>query len=483
MPLDTQLSQLKRRRTKIVATLGPASNDPGTVRRLIVAGADVFRLNFSHGDHATHGATLRVVREAADELGVPVAVLADLCGPKIRVGAFHGGSIVLEAGSHVTVTTRDVIGEPGVIPSLYEPLSRDARAGDRILLDDGNLELSVEGTAGTEITCLVVRGGVLKDRKGMNLPGVSVSAPALTDKDRNDAVFALALGVDMLALSFIRHATDVQELRDLMEQTGIRAPIIAKIEKPEALSDIDAIIALADGLMVARGDLGVELPPEVVPLAQAQLVDLARAAGKPVIIATQMLESMITNGRPTRAEVADVSEAVRSGTDAVMLSAETATGSYPVEAVAMMDRVSRQMEAYLWKQGGFASIVDHELGPPPLDLGDAVARAAAQLSRDLMVRALVTTSLDPTTTAVLSAARPQAPVLALTSEASASRRLNLLWGVYPMLVDRGALADSAVATREAVVAAGLASPGDYVLRIGGFSESGESQPVIGVVEV
>jgi pyruvate kinase len=483
MPLQIELNQLKRRRTKIVATLGPASADAATIKRLISAGAEVFRLNFSHGDHAGHGSLLRAVRDAAREMDAPVAVLADLCGPKIRVGAFEGGSVDLVAGTRVTVTTREVRGGPGLIPSQYEPLARDAGHGDRILLDDGNLELRVESTDGTDITCKVVRGGVLKDRKGMNLPGVAVSSPALTEKDRADAVFALALGVDFIALSFVRSAADVGELRQLMEQRSLRAPIIAKIEKPEALADIDAIIDAADGLMVARGDLGVELPPEVVPVAQAQLVDLARAANKPVIIATQMLESMIENGRPTRAEVADISEAVRSGADAVMLSAETASGRHPVEAVEVMDRVARQTEAYLWQHGHFSSIVDHDFGRPPLRLGDAVARAAAQLSRDLMVRALVTTTPDPATAGILSAARPQAPLLALTADPSTLRRMNLLWGVCPVLAEEHELRDPREAARRAAVSSGLASSGDHVLQIGGFSESGVDDPVIGVVTV
>jgi pyruvate kinase len=483
MPLQIEFKQLKRRRTKVVATIGPASADPAVIRRLVEAGANVFRLNFSHGDHQAHGTALRNVRDVGRELGVPLAVLADLCGPKIRVGRFEGGEIELRQGEKVVVTTRDVPGKEGLIPSAYEALARDVRPGNHILLDDGKLELVVEGVDGSEITCAVVRGGTLRDRKGMNLPDVAVSSAALTDKDRNDAIFALSLGVDYIALSFVRRGGDVRELRELMESTGLRAPIISKIEKPEALANIDEIIAESDGLMVARGDLGVELMPEAVPMAQAQLVDLARAAGKPVIIATQMLESMIEHGRPTRAEVADVSEAVRSGADAVMLSAETASGRYPVESVEMMDRVARQTEAYLWKQGGFQSIVDHELGPPPLLLDDAVARAAAQLSRDLMVRALVTTSSDPTTAAVLSAARPQAPLLALTSDSAAYRRMALYWGVYPVLAEEHDLKNTRDAARRAVVSSGLAAQGDYVLQISGFREEGSDEPVVAVVTV
>ena len=344
MSIDPEVELLKSRRTKIVATLGPASDDDATIRRLLDAGTNVFRLNMSHGDHAGHRATFERIRAASAEAGRSTAVLADLAGPKIRVGRFAGGSIELETGASVTITTRPVEGEPGLIPSQYESLHRDVSEGDRILLADGAMELVVDAVRDTEIDCKSRQGGVLTDRKGINLPGVDVSAPCLTDKDKDDARFALALGVDFLGLSFVRRHSDVEALRALIRASDCDCAIIAKIERPEALRDIAAIIESSDGIMVARGDLGVELPPEQVPIAQRQLVDHARTANRPVIVATQMLESMIDLPRPTRAEVSDVSHAVISGADAIMLSAETASGEHPILAVEMMNRIARQSE-------------------------------------------------------------------------------------------------------------------------------------------
>ncbi len=379
-------SLLHRRRTKIVATVGPASRDPAVLEALVRAGVNVFRLNLSHGEQVEHHDSFERVRAAAAAVGEAVAVLADLCGPKIRVGRFAGGRIAIAPGQTVTVTTRDVLGEPGLIPSQYAALAEDVRPGDRILLDDGMLELHVESISGSEVACTVTAGGVLKDRKGMNLPGVFVSSPALTDKDREDARFALDLGVDFLALSFVRDPRDVVELKELIASAGANTPVIAKIEKPEALDAIDEILDAADGLMVARGDLGVELAPEAVPIVQQDLVRRARLKNKPIIVATQMLESMIEHPRPTRAEVSDVSHAVFAGADAVMLSAETASGAYPVKAVEMMDRVARQVEGWQWIEGAFRSITEGERErPAPLPLREAVARSTAQLSRNLQV--------------------------------------------------------------------------------------------------
>ena len=390
MPVQTAVQRLQRRRTKIVATVGPASDDTETLRGLIQAGVDVFRLNLSHGDHDAHRESHEGIRRAAEDVGLPVAVLADLAGPKIRVGRFDGGATTLEEGGSVTLTPGDSTGAAGAIPVSYGGLAGDVEPGHRILLDDGNLELRVEAVDGADVRCVVVRGGELKDRKGVNLPGTPVSIPALTDRDRDDAAFAVELGVELLALSFVRSARDVEELRELVAGTESPPWIVSKIEKPQALDEIDGILEVSDGIMVARGDLGVELPPESVPIAQSQLVDLARRRERPVIIATQMLESMVEAGRPTRAEVSDVSGAVRSGVDGVMLSAETAVGRNPVAAVEMMDRVAREAEGYLWQKGAFGGLVPGAgEGARPLAVEDAVARATAQLSRDLMMRAIV----------------------------------------------------------------------------------------------
>jgi pyruvate kinase len=473
---------LKRRRTKIVATVGPASNKDDVLEQLIRAGVNVFRLNMSHGEHGSHRAAYQRVRAAAERLGEPIAVLADLCGPKIRVGQFGGGKVNLTTGSRVTITTRDVVGEPGLIPSQYEALADDVYAGDRILLDDGMIDLQVEEVAGTEVVCTVIYGGVLKDRKGINLPGVNVSAPCLTDKDKEDAQFCMGLGVDFLALSFVRHASDVEELRTLIARAGQTTPIIAKIEMPQALEEIEPILDASDGIMVARGDLGVELPPEVVPIAQRQLVARARAKNKPAIVATQMLESMIDHPRPTRAEVSDVANAVFSGADAVMLSAETASGAYPLMTVEMMDRVARQAEGYQWAEGAFGTIAHDDQATYPLPLNEAIARATAQLSRDLRVRTIVVLSRSGTTAAVIAAARPAAPVVAVTHDPAVCRRMNLLWGVVPVTgnVDES---PHAVA-RRCAQGLGLAEAGQPVLAVAGLGATPQdSTPIIGVVTV
>ncbi|MEW6672464.1 MAG: pyruvate kinase [Thermodesulfobacteriota bacterium] len=468
MPIDTNIELLINCRTKIVATLGPSSNDIGTIEGLIDAGADVFRLNMSHGTLEDHAAVYRHIRSAAQKLQKPVAVLADLCGPKIRVGAFKGGRVELAKGSIVTVTCRDVEGFAGLIPSQYRALCSDVKADDRILLDDGNFELQVESVDGTEIACRVVTGGLLRDHKGMNLPGVHVSTPSLTEKDRKDALFAVKLGVDFLALSFVRRGSDVEGLRALISRAGAHVAIIAKIEKPEALDHIAEIIAAADGIMVARGDLGVELPPQSVPNAQDQLIDLARRNRKPVIVATQMLESMIEHPRPTRAEVSDVATAVRSGADAVMLSAESASGKYPVEAVKMMDGIARQTEAYLWRRGAFGSLARHYDIPRPLPVEDALSESMSGLSRDLLVRAIVAISLNDHALAVMSSSRPAAPIVGICPDYRASCIANLLWGVIPVTVDLAGIDSPVELARRTVLTHGLADKGQSILLVRGF---------------
>ena len=469
MRIDIAPEALLYRRTRIVATLGPSSRDPEVIEQLVRAGVNVFRLNFSHGTHDEHREVYERVRAATAKAAPATAVLADLSGPKIRVGTFTSGSVSLREGDSVTVTTRAVEGRPGLIPSQYAALADDVRPNDRILLDDGNLELRAERVEGSEITCRVITGGLLKNRKGINLPGVSVSAPALTDKDRRDAEFALGLGVDLLALSFVRRGEDVEALRKLVERSGSRAAIIAKIEKPEALEDIDAIIDAADGLMVARGDLGVELPPQTVPLAQDQLVDLARERAKPVIVATQMLESMIEHPRPTRAEVSDVATAVRNGADAVMLSGETAAGAYPVKAVEMMDEVVRRTESYLWSQGAFGFYRRKAASSTPISIEDALAASNAQLSRDLRVRAIVVISTSGRSVAVVSSARPQAPIVAVLPDAATSRVANLIWGSIPLTVDSSELEDPRALARRLLTELKLAVEGQAFLMVRGFS--------------
>lgn len=484
MGIETELSKLKYRRTKIVATLGPSSRTREAISALIRAGANVFRLNMSHGTHDDHRATYRNVREAAEAEGVTVAVMADLCGPKIRVGRFEGDSIPLEEGARVTVTTRDVIGKPGLVPSKYAALARDVKSQDRLLLDDGRLELRVESVEGQDIACTVITGGTLKNNKGMNLPGVDVSAPSLTKKDRRDADFALELGVDYLALSFVRCGEDVAELRAIVDKVDEHVGIISKIEKPEALERIDDILTASDGIMVARGDLGVELPPQHVPIIQDQLIDLARDHNKPVIVATQMLESMMDCPRPTRAEVTDVANAVRYGADAVMLSGETAAGQYPVEAVAMMDTIARQSEGYLWSQGAFRTIQRSHDQARPLPIEDALAESTAQLSRDLLVRSIVVLTHWGRSAAVTSASRPAAPVVAVSPVRKASCRAALLWGVIPFYASVEDMSAPEDLARKAVRTLKTATEGQTILVVKGFSaDPSKNAPSVTVVTV
>ena len=467
MSIVTELDFLKYRRTKIVATIGPASNTETLAGELIEAGVDLFRVNMSHGSHEAHGAAIAIIREVSEKFGKPTAILADLCGPKIRTGKFRNGGVSLSAGNAVTVTTAEVLGDETLIPSQYEALPDDVRHGDRVLLNDGAVELQVESIEGREVRCTVVAGGPVGDNKGINLPGSEVSAPSLTDKDRLDAAFALESQVDFLALSFVRSGADVAQLREIVDAARSPAGIIAKIEKPQALANGEDIIYRADGIMVARGDLGVELNPEQVPLAQSQLITRARARNKPVIVATQMLESMISNARPTRAEVSDVAHAVANGADAIMLSGESAVGQFPVEAVKMMDRIARQTESYHWHAGlPFPGLSDVEDSNIPF--GDAVADATAKLVGDMQARAVLVISMQGTSAATISAARPSAPVVGISNDPKTCRRMNLMWGMIPHWVDAAGSENPNQIARRVAKELGLASAGEYVVMVRGF---------------
>jgi pyruvate kinase len=484
MSIITQINLLKKRRTKIIATLGPASSEPDQIRKLIKAGVNVFRQNMSHGDHAYHRETYARIREIAQELDEPVAILADLCGPKIRTGKFKNDGIELKPNETVIVTTRNVEGKPGLIPSQYAALADDVEPEDRILLADGTLELEVDNIEGTEITCTVIYGGKLGNHKGINLPGVKVSAPSLTDKDKADAKLALELGVDFLALSFVRSATDILDLRKLITAHGGNAHIIAKIEKPEALDEASEILDAADGIMVARGDLGVELSPEQVPVAQHQLIDLARKKFKPVIVATQMLESMIENARPTRAEVTDVAYAVTLGTDAIMLSGETAVGAFPVDAVKMMDRISRQTESYLWTHDAYTARPADIKSKTAVSIWDAVANSMAQMAQDLKVHAVVVISQSGMSAATMSSVRPAAPVVAITSRPDVCRKMAMLWSVVPVLSEDAGKSNPNVLARQVVVDEGMALVGEKILLVRGFhSENTLNTPSVTVITI
>lgn len=474
------------RRTRIVATVGPASREPEKLEALLEAGVNVFRLNMSHGTQDQHREVIARLRAISARLGRPVAILGDLCGPKIRVGTFAGGEMLLTPGQKVTVTTRDVPGGDGVIPSQYSALANDVRPGNRILLDDGLLELRVERVDGTEVQCVVVHGGKLRDKKGMNLPGVALSTPALTQRDRQDARFLLAEGVDWLALSFVRRPADIADLRKEIQAAGQNTPIIAKIEKPEAVDALAGILEAADGVMVARGDLGVEMPLESVPIIQADLVEQARHAAKPVIVATQMLESMVTQPRPTRAEASDVSTAVMSGADAVMLSAETAAGAYPVEAVQTMDRIARKVEAWQSLETHFQqserdlesqAAGERDAG---LRLRRAIAKSTAQLCQDLRVRAVVVRSKGGTSAAQVSSNRPSAPIIALTTDQRVARRMMLLWGVIPRVISAEEFEKPKATARQHADALGLVEPGQQLLLLSGL---GKQEPSLTALQM
>jgi pyruvate kinase len=415
------------RRAKIVATLGPATD--GLEVELVRAGLDVARLNFSHGTHADHARRYRTMRAAAEAVGREVAIMQDLQGPKIRVGSLVGGGPVrLEAGRELVITTHDEVGTTERISCTYPHLAQDVRPGDRVLLDDGRIRLSVLGCQdGSEVRTRVEEGGPLAEHKGINLPGVAVSSPAITDKDRADLAFGLQeLGVDFVALSFIRTADEVRAAQDLMRSFGRTVPLVVKLEKGEAIDNLDAILHVADAVMVARGDLGVELAPERVPMLQKRIIQRANARGIPVITATQMLESMVSEETPTRAEANDVANAVWDGSDAVMLSAETATGRHPVVVLRMMDRIVRAAES------AEAPTIGRGRDDRPRGYAAAVTHAARVLAEDLDATAMIGITRSGLTAELLSRGRARVPIFAFTPDLEVCRRLALWWGITPV---------------------------------------------------
>ncbi len=480
--LDVTHVALKRRRTKIVATVGPSSATDESIEALIKAGVDVFRLNFSHGTHEVHAASVERIRRISARLHSHTAILADLCGPKIRVGKFEGGGIDLVEGAKLVVTCKECLGGPGLVHSQYAALAHDVKTGDHLLLDDGKLELRVHAVTGDDVQATVLRGGRLTDKKGINLPGVKVSAPSLTEKDKVDATFAVSLGVDLVALSFVRTADDVQQLVLHLGAARAGVGIVAKIEKPEALDQIGHILEVVDAIMVARGDLGVEMPAELVPVVQQELIRRAIPAQKPVIVATQMLESMIEASRPTRAEVTDVAFAALERADAVMLSAETAAGKHPIEAVATMDRVLRIVEGYQWKRGLHGHVVDAPHAHGALGPSAALSRATSLLSGDLGVRAVVVPTRTGRTARLVAAERPAAPIVVLSSDEGVCRRANLSWGTNPERVTPEELADPRATALVVVRRFELVDPGQPVLLVwDASSDVSNPQPTVSIL--
>ncbi len=460
------------RRAKIVCTLGPATETSEKIGQLIDVGMDVARLNFSHNDPEYHRGLFQRVRAESEKRGRPVAVLQDLQGPKIRVGRFENGRIELTPGQKFTITTRKVIGNDDVVSTTYDGLPGDVTPGASLLLDDGQLVLEVTEVTSEDVTTRVVVGGTLKNNKGINMPGVKVSAPALTDKDREYLQFGVDLGVDFIALSFVRHPDDVRLARQLAAREGKRrVPIIAKLEKPEAVERLEEIIDVADGIMVARGDLGVELGPEKVPLIQKRVIEATNAKGKVVITATQMLESMIENPRPTRAEASDVANAVLDGTDAVMLSGETAAGAYPLVTVQTMARIIVEIEQ--------SARYRTDMGSQILDLPiqtNALAHAAVVAARQLRIKTIALFSESGAVARLISEYRPEAAIVALTTDASTYRRLQLYWGVSPVLVAPARTTDEMITRIESYLRGrNFVQPGDIVaITMGVPLGSGES---------
>ncbi len=448
-------------RTKVVATVGPATAAPDTILALARAGVDVFRLNLAHGTAESHGQVVRWVREAGEELGKPIAILADLAGPKIRIGRLPEPVDLVE-GSGVVLAPEDHAA-PGELPTTFEALARDVSPGDRILLDDGILELRVEDVSAPRVYCRVVRGGLLLSGKGMNLPGIQVSAPALTDKDLADLEFALEAEVEYIGLSFVQRAEDILDLRSRIPDGPL---IIAKIEKDTALENIERILVASDAVMVARGDLGVELPFEQVPMAQKKIIQLANLYGRPVITATQMLESMIEAPRPTRAEASDVANAVFDGTDAVMLSGETAVGKYPVLAVEAMVRIASEIErSHAFEEGPKYDIPTFghlRAGATPTE--HAIAAATVEAVRLLGAPAVVTLTRSGFTTRLVSSYRPPVPVIGVSDQIRTYRHLALCWGVIPVLCHGEIAYESMLdCAREFLVSQGIASPGQRIV--------------------
>jgi pyruvate kinase len=467
--------------TRILATLGPASESEAMIEALARAGASAFRLNFSHGDHDSKRPLVERVRRVAKKLERPLALLGDLCGPKLRTGVSATGEPVeFPTGTTVVITAAAPRTETGRIAVDYRDLARDVKVGDRVLFDDGLLEAVVEGVDGDDIRARMLVGGPLGSRKGLNLPGTRLPIPAVTAKDHADLLFCIEQGIDLVALSFVRDASDVVDLKRRIGQCGANVPVIAKIEKPEAVERLEEILDVADGVMVARGDLGVEISPERVPVIQKQVIQAARRKSRLVITATQMLDSMERNPRPTRAEASDVANAIFDGTDAVMLSGETAKGKYPVEAVRTMAEIAAIAEG----SDEFRRAMDRYHLPEGTGVAHAAVRAAAVAAEELRARAIVPFTASGWTAFLMAGMRPRTPVVACTYNASAYHRLALCWGVTPVLISRAKdIDDLYVVGMERLLHAGLVSEGDLVVVITGSVVRGSGANTIKIHRV
>jgi pyruvate kinase len=452
-------------RTKIICTIGPASRQPETLERLVEAGMNVCRLNFSHGTHAEHAALIKDIRAVSRKLGVHLAILQDLAGPKIRTGKMAAGEVTLVEGATFTLTNRDVPGDEKEVGLTYPDLPHNVRTGDTILLADGAMALKVKTSSDTDVVCEVITGGELSSNKGINLPNRSINAPIMSDKDKADLKFGLEQGVDFVALSFVRTAHDVRVAKKIIAKAGHNTPLIAKIEKFEALDNIDDILEEADGIMVARGDLGVEIPLESVPRTQKMLIARTNQAAKPVITATQMLKSMVESPRPTRAEVTDVANAIYDGTDAIMLSEETAMGQFPVEAVQVMTRVARETEKMLDYEGWTRKMKRQVKISPKV----AVAHSAVEMAEDIEAAAIITCTKSGSTTRNVAMYRPRQVLLTITPNCETAKRTSLTFGAVPLLIDTVTSAEELErAAIEQALQGGYVKPGQYVVITAGL---------------
>ncbi|MWC28667.1 pyruvate kinase [Paenibacillus sp. MMS18-CY102] len=449
------------RKTKIVCTIGPSSESLENTKKLIEAGMNVARLNFSHGDFEEHGNRIKNLKQARQELGKTVAILLDTKGPEIRLGKLKEEPIELEAGEAITLTTEEILGDITRIPVTYKNLPQDLTVGSTVLIDDGLIGLTVEGIEGTEIHCRIVNSGQIKSKKGVNVPGVNISLPGITEKDAADIVFGIEQGIDFIAASFVRKASDVLEIRELLEKhNGSHIHIISKIENQQGVDNLDEILEVSDGLMVARGDLGVEIPAEEVPLVQKQMIEKCNRVGKPVITATQMLDSMQRNPRPTRAEASDVANAIFDGTSAIMLSGETAAGKYPVESVQTMSRIAERAESAL----EYRELFIKQANAQQTSVTEAISQAVANSALDLQAGAIITSTESGFTARMVSKYRPKSPIIAVTPNESVMRRLALVWGVIPAFGSEASTTDEMFETAvSGALSTGTVGLGDTVV--------------------
>jgi pyruvate kinase len=457
------------RKTKIVGTLGPASNRKEVITGLVKAGLDVVRLNFSHGDYEEHGRLIDLVKEIEEETGKPIGIMMDTKGPEIRTGKLKEGKVELFTGDKLILTTEEIEGDSSRISISYKHLPEDVRPGSTLLIDDGLIEVKVLGVKGKEIICEVINGGVLGSRKGVNIPGVSLKLPAITDKDRADIVFGINKGVNFIAASFVRKASDVLEIRKLLlEKNAGNIYIIAKIENQEGVDNIDDILEVADGIMIARGDLGVEIPPEKVPVVQKTLIRKCNKAAKPVITATQMLESMIRNPRPTRAEASDVANAIYDGTDAIMLSGESAIGDYPIAAVKTMARIAEEIE----NSASYKERIENIKSPSAKTVTEAISFASCKTAMDLKAKCIITSTSSGFTARMVSKHRPMTPIIGVTHNDHVKHFLTLSWGVYPLKVKESTTTDEMIDNSiNAVMEYGYVQKGDLVIITAGVPVS------------